>query len=158
MLLVGCSNENPTSKNDWFVPTAEEAIKKGLVSEGTDDSAILSIEEVAEETIVFYENYNAITAATIAESEYGFTWYRSMNYFTFEGEESDYMSAGFDFETYGGQNIKVVAGRVFDKSISEMILQGDGAERILKVDSDSGLFFAIHQRDFSKLKVEPVVN
>jgi PBP1b-binding outer membrane lipoprotein LpoB len=53
-LLVGCS----TDTSEWY-DSKEDAIKYGLIQEGSN-AILLSVEEYADETIVFIELNNAL--------------------------------------------------------------------------------------------------
>ena len=151
-ILVGC-NEN--SGQTWY-ETKEEAIKFGLQQEGTDNSAILGIEEFEGETFVFYVEGGALGVASLTEDKRGFSWYRSQPYVGFDANDSPYSTAGFDYKTVSGLEVSILVGKVYDNSIQTMKLIGDGAERELQVHKDSKLFFAIHKVPFNSINVEPM--
>lgn len=151
--LTACNNENTDLK--WY-PTKEEAIVNGLKEDGIDRPAVLSVEEVEGETIVFYEAWDAFGKASIAESKEGYGWYRSSVYSGFEGTDVPYMVIGTRFNTYEGQEISLIVGKVYDSNIKKIILSGDGPERELKIIGDSQLFYSIHKEPFEKLRITPV--
>lgn len=156
ILLAGCKNYEPTpTELEWF-NTKEKAIENGLIKEGVNSSSILSSENVNDETIIFYEGHNALGVASIAECPKGYSWYRSQAYTGFQGQDVPYMTVGFDFQTYKGQKIEIIAGKVYDKTIQKMLLKGDGSNRELLIYGDLRLFFSVHESPFNMLEVVPV--
>ncbi|WP_087973533.1 hypothetical protein [Oceanobacillus rekensis] len=154
LILVGC---NQKGNSDWY-DTKEQAIEYGLEQEGTDESAVLSVEEFKGETIAFFEHAGSFGVASITENEKGFSWFRSEPYFDFDVEgDIPYTTNGFDFETKTGLEVSVLYGKAFDNTIQKMKLLGDGAERELEVFDDSKLFYAIHRQPFTSLEVVPVI-
>lgn len=150
--LTGCSQEEDATQ--WY-DTKEKAIHYRLKQEGTNETAILSIEDFKGETIVFYEFERALGVASITESEEGFSWYRNRAYSGFEGD-SPYSTVGFEFETETGLNVPILAGKASDISIEKIQLKGDGLERDLRIFDTSRLFFSIHEAPFSLLEVIPI--
>lgn len=150
VLLAGCKNKNSDFK--WY-PTKEKAIQNGLEEEHADKSAILSIEEVNGETLVFYQMQDALGIASIVESEEGYSWYRKSPYFGFEGTNVPYMLQGTNIKTAKGQEIPILIGKVYDTSIKKINLTGDGSDRELKIFEDCQLFYSIHEAPFNELKV-----
>lgn len=151
ILLVGC---NKHMEIQWF-NTMEKAIKYGLEQEGTDETAVLSIEDYQGETIVFYEHHDALGVASITESEKGFSWYRGIVYHGLEGD-SPYLTIGFDYKTQAGLDFSVLAGKASDPSIQKMKLIGDGPEKELTIFNQSRLFYAVHEATFNSLEVFPI--
>lgn len=152
IFLIGCSGND--YKLEWHA-TKEEAISHGAAEEGIENSSILSIEEIDEETIVFYTFEGAFGVASIAESDEGYAWYRSTNHVGFSGEGS-YATMGYSFETEAGNDISVLVGKAFDANISKMRLSGDGAEKELQVFQGSRLFFTTHDAPFHSLELIPM--
>ncbi|GEN82744.1 hypothetical protein SLU01_10560 [Sporosarcina luteola] len=153
-ILVGCSQKD---SSDWY-DSKEKAIEAGLKQEGTDASAVLSVEKYEEETIVFFDYDGALSIANLVESNKGYSWVRLEPYFDFdvEGSSLPYTTAGFDFETKEGSKGSVLYGKVYDESIKKLILIGDGAEKELMIFEDSKLFYTIHRQPFTSLEVIPV--
>lgn len=154
LLLIGCNQENNSNRSDWF-EKKEEAIEHGLHQEGTDSKAVLSIQEIDGETIVFYLYESALGVASITESDKGCSWYRSRAYTDFEGDVP-YSTAGFEYETATGLSIPILVGKAFDISIEKMKLVENGTERELQIFENSRLFFAIHTLPFSSIEVIPI--
>jgi hypothetical protein len=128
----------------------------GLNQEGVNKSSILASDNVNDETIVFYENHNALGVASIAESPKGYSWYRSQVYTGFQGKDVPYMTVGFDFQTYKGKKIKIIAGKIYDNTIQKMLLKDDGSDRELLIYGYSRLFFSVHELPFNRIEVVPV--
>lgn len=152
IFLTGC---NGNEYNLEWHDTKEEAITHGTAEEGIENSSILSIEEINEETIVFYTFEGSFGVASIAESDEGYAWYRSTNYVGFSGE-GPYSTIGYSFETESGNEISVLVGKAFDDNISKMRLSGDGAEKELQVFEGSRLFFTTHEAPFHSLELIPI--
>lgn len=152
IFLIGC---NGNEYNLEWHDTKEEAIAHGAGEEGIENSSILSIEEIDEETIVFYEFEGAFGVASIAESDEGYAWYRSTNHVGFSGEGS-YATIGYSFETKTGNEISVLVGKAFDDNISKMLLSGDGAEKELQVFEGSRLFFTTLEEPYHSLELIPI--
>lgn len=152
IFLTGCSGKE--YKLEWH-DTKEEAISHGTAEEGIEDSSILSIEEINEETIVFYTFEGALGVASIAESDEGYAWYRSANHVGFSGE-GPFATIGFSFETESGNDISLLVGKASDDNISKMRLSGDGAEKELQVFEGSRLFFTTHEVPFHSLELIPI--
>jgi hypothetical protein len=66
------------------------------------------------------------------------------------------MTVGFDFQTYKGQKIKIIAGKIYDNTIQKMVLKGDGSNRELLIYGELRLFFSVHEAPFNRLEVVPV--
>ena len=154
IFLIGCNGNE--FKLEWH-DTKEEAISHGTAEEGIEESSILSVEEIDEETIVFYEFEGSFGVASIAESDEGYAWYRSANYVGFSGE-GPFATLGYSFETESGNEISVLVGKAFDENISKMRLSGDGAEKELQVFEGSRLFFTTHNVPFHSLELIPIEN
>lgn len=152
--LTGCSGNEYNL--EWH-ETKEEALSHGTDKEGIENSSILSIEEIDEETIVFYEFEGSFGVANIAENDEGYAWYRSTNHVGFSGE-GPYATIGYSFETDSGNEISVLVGKAFDDNISKMRLSGDGAEKELQVFEGSRLFFTTHEVPFHSLELIPIEN
>lgn len=149
-LFVGCNQE---SKRVWF-ETKEEAIDYGLQQEGTNSKGVLTIEDINDESIVFYEYSGAFGVASITASEKGFSWYRNTAYTDFEGD-TPYSTAGFEYETETGLSILILVGKAFDNSIQKMKLIEGGSERELQIFEKSRLFFTVHSLPYSSIEVIP---
>jgi hypothetical protein len=156
ILLAGCKNNEPTTTELQWFNTKDKAIENGLINEGINRSSVLSSENVNDETIIFYEGHNALGVASIAESPKGYSWYRSQAYTGFQGQDVPYMTVGFDFQTYKGLKIKIIAGKIYDNTIQKMLLKGDGSNRELLIYGDLRLFFSVHEAPFNRLEVVPV--
>jgi hypothetical protein len=98
-----------------------------LQQEGTTKQSFLAIEEVNEETIVFYEYNEAFGVASIIESNKGYSWFRNTVYTDFKGE-IPYSTARFSFEIKTGLTIAILVGKAFDKSIQKIKLVEGNAE------------------------------
>lgn len=157
--LQGCSNVKDNI--EWY-QSKESAIDNGIEKEGFDKSAILSIEEINGETIIFYETYEenenltALGIAIINENNNCYSWYRSSPYLGFESTDSEYMSAGTTIETPKNQKISVLVGKVGDDTIKSIVLSGDGQERELVISGKGRLFYSAHKVPFTDLKIQPL--
>ncbi|MFT9497627.1 hypothetical protein [Anaerosolibacter sp.] len=159
VFLQGCTNIE--DHIEWY-QSKESAIENGIEKEGLDKSAILSVDEINGETIIFYEMYmeaenlSAFGIAIIKENNNSYSWYRPSAYFGFESTDSDYMLAGTNIKTPRKQEISVVIGRVCDNTIKSVILSGDGQERELVISGKGRLFYSIHKAPFTHLKIQPL--
>jgi hypothetical protein len=149
-LLVGCS----TDTSEWY-DSKEDAIKYGLIQEGSN-AILLSVEEYADETIVFIELNNALGVASITESKKGYSWYRGEPYSGFGGD-APYSRMGFDIGTKEGTEVSILVGEAFDTNIQKVKLLGDGNERELPITEKSRLYDAIHDSPYGSLKIVPIV-
>ncbi len=152
-LLSACNQES----GDEWQESKEEAISVGLENDGASEEAILSVEEVDGETVIFYGNSNTIGTASLEESNQGYRWYRSNSDVGFEGD-SPYSTAGYDVKTKSGKNFHVVVGQAKDESIQKMSLSGDGATKELPIVGESRLFYSITENAFDQVNVEPIWN
>ncbi|WP_409251220.1 hypothetical protein V1502_13805 [Bacillus sp. SCS-153A] len=91
------------------------------------------------------------------EAEQGFSWYRNHPYNGFESSgELPFSTVGFDLETRSGTTISILAGQVFNPSIKSISLTDGEIMRNLKIDAESGLFYAVHEAPFPTLVIEGV--
>lgn len=141
VLTAGCSN-NDKDKIEWF-KSKNQAIQQGLSNEDLKKDDILSVESIAGETFIFINHLNTLRVATLSKNKQGFRWYRSTQDLGFVNKVGDYSVSSVIIETEDGKKFKLFAGRTFDKRIKEMCVKGEGQEKILKVDQNSGLFYTI---------------
>jgi hypothetical protein len=99
------------------------------------DDAVLSVEEFQGETIIFFKRDESLGTAMILEGEKGFRWRRDHPYNGFEvSGDLPYSTAGFDLEVKSGEDISILAGKVFDWSIQVLRLKDGGVTKDLKID------------------------
>ncbi|WP_421379325.1 hypothetical protein ACOJQI_15155 [Bacillus salacetis] len=152
--LAGCSFGD--QEDVWF-DSKEEAIEGGLQQNELNKSALLAFEEYRGETIVFFKRDESLGTAVISEGKKGVSWHRDHPYNGFEaGGDLPYSTVGFDLESNTGEKISILAGKVFDSSIQLLRLNDGGVIKELKVDAESGLFFAIHEAPYSSLVINPI--
>lgn len=154
VLLMGC---NVNKEEITWHETKEKAINYGLNEEGIDENEVLSVEKIENETVIFYKNNQALGIASLTESDKGFSWYRSRSYTDFKGV-TPFTTAGFTYVTKSGLSISILAGKAFHDSIIKMKLIEEDTERELEIDSDSRLFYAVHEQPFRVLELTPVMN
>ncbi|WP_026690125.1 hypothetical protein [Alteribacter aurantiacus] len=146
MITSGCSNHERLT---WY-ETKEEAIEQGVQVEGADLVSILSVEEFEGAMFVIYEKGDALGIASIAESDQGYAWYRSSPYYGFDGDVP-MQSIGVVTETYSGEEVSAIAGKVNDSLITSVKASG-GA--MLDVHHPSGLFYLLHDGHMDLSEVE----
>lgn len=152
LLISGCTTDKDNL--EWH-STKEEAIERGLLAEGANLDAILSIEVVNDETIIFYEYQQSLGVASLSESEKGYSWYQTQPYTDFDSAEP-YAVASYDFETKKGNKVSVLTGKAFDPNIEKIILTGDGPDRELEISDNSRIFYSTHEVPYNLLKISPV--
>lgn len=137
-LFTGCSQ---SEGGDWH-NSEREAVLTGLEKEGTDILAVLSIERVKGETLVFFEQKGGLGIASITKSEKGYSWYRSEPFLDFETEGSlPYTTAEFEYETERGVKVPVLAGKVFDPTVKKIKLIDFGIEKEFLISKRSSWFY-----------------
>ncbi|EDL62539.1 hypothetical protein BSG1_08171 [Bacillus sp. SG-1] len=153
--LAGCGFENNELEG---YDSEEKAIEAGLLQhENLDQKAVLSIEEHKGETIVFFKREESLGTAIIAETKKGFNWYRNHPYNGFETSGNlPFSTVGFDLETKSGVTISILAGKVHDASIQSIRITDGGIAKELKIDQESGLFYAVHEAPLSSLAIEAI--
>lgn len=142
-LFTGCgSKEAPEESIQWF-PTQDEAIDAGLLKEGVGRTALLNIQSVSTETLVFYENYESLGVASIVEGPDGFRWHRNNPYMGLraEGASPPYLSTEFIIQTYSGKKLRLLVGKVFDRSVPRVLVKSDKVEKELPILGNAMLFF-----------------
>lgn len=136
--LVAC-NEN--SSSDWY-DTRDEAVEMGVQEEGINRSAVLSVEEYKNETIVFYEHEGDLGVASITESEKGYHWFRNSPYFGFDVTgDLPYTTASFNYETETGMLVPILYGQIFDNSVQIIDLENLENGNEVKLLGNSNFFF-----------------
>ncbi|MBP3950952.1 hypothetical protein [Bacillus suaedae] len=149
-LMVGCTQDNP----QWY-KTKEDAIKYGLEQESSN-SILLAVEEYKDETIVFFEQDQALGVASITDSEKGFSWYRDQPLTGFESDSS-YSTARFESETKQGTKVPILAGKAFDHNITKIRIPGGNNEKILRITDNSRLFYSVNDLPVDSDKMIPIV-
>lgn len=147
--MAGCTEDNP----QWY-ETKEDAIKYGLEQESSN-AILLAVEEYKDETIVFFEQDQALGVASITDSEKGFSWYRDQPLTGFEGGSS-YSTAGFESETKQGTKVPILAGKAFDHNITKIRIPGRDNQKILTITDKSGLFYSINNFPTHSDKIIPI--
>lgn len=147
LLLGACSDES-----DYR--TKEEAMEAGLRMEEVDQTSVLSIERYKGESFVFYKIDGALGVASIEETTKGYAWKRYPPYHRVEvNGDLPYSTTGFNLTTYAGVEVSILVGKVFNDEIESVTLAGDVKQRVLEVDKDSGLFYAIHDVAYEELEI-----
>ena len=154
VLLAGCNSKEASVNLEWY-PTKADAIAQGLQKEGIRKPAdsVLAVEEVNGETLVFYENHDALGVASIAEGTEGFAWHRTSAYIGFASDAdptvSPFMHADYHIVTSKGQTLYIVAGEVSDRSIRTMLIRDDGKEREIPVPPCQACFTRCRTRNMA---------
>ncbi|MBB3130735.1 hypothetical protein FHS19_005454 [Paenibacillus rhizosphaerae] len=156
-LLIGCSHASSASSGTPSFRSAEQAVEYGLHEEQVELSNVLTTITVDGEELIFYEKDGAFGVGGVNEGPSGYQWYRSSPYLNFEGEDTPYMTGGFTVRTSKGQDVNILAGKVFDPKITGMSVQGDHEAQELSITGRSRFFFTVHQSPFSELEVTPVL-
>ena len=148
LFLVSCSSDDIK----WF-KTKEKAIEFGMQFEIIDE--IFAIEEVEGETIVIYEHNGAMGVASIAEGKKGYGWYRISPYLDLskaEGNKSIFIKP-LDVKTKTDLYFTIVVGKVYDPLAENVIVHGDGEDKILQITNNHRLFYYIPTAPISDLSL-----
>lgn len=146
--LVGCGSGND---REWY-KTKEKAIEEGINKE---DASKLGFEVFNGKTVVLFKKSESLGVATITEGEDGYSWTRNEPLVDFQSEPP-YSLAKVEIKTDSETNIPVAVGKTSDKSITKMLVTGEGINRELHVDDESGLFYLIHEVPFESLEFSPI--
>lgn len=149
IITVACGPQ----KFDWF-DTKEQAINAGLLEENTSIDLLLSVEEINDSTLVFYDYNDALGIAEIIEKEDMFRWHRGSPYTDFEGV-SPFVTANLEVETKSGQTILIVAGKVLDTSIRKIKLLEFENEKVFELSEHSKLFYFIVDSFSASIMLNP---
>lgn len=137
LILAACN------QSDWY-DTSDEAIENGLQEEGIGESPTVSVEEYEGETIVLYAQGNFLGAASITESERGYSWYKSAPDHGIEVTgDLPYTTGSFEVETESGVQISILYGEIFDPTIQvNDVASREGLDELTLL-GDSQLFYAV---------------
>lgn len=156
-LLIGCSHATSASSDSPWFNSAAQAVEYGLHEEQVELSNVLTTITVNGEELIFYEKDGAFGVGGVSEGPRGYQWYRSSPYRDFQGEDTPYMTGGFTVRTPKGQDVNILAGKVFDPKITGITVKGDHEAQELSVTGRSRFFFMVHQSPFSELEITPVL-
>lgn len=149
--LTGCSSTIHNDINLEWYPTQEEAIATGLASENINQDTLLSIETFGEHTFVFFDHHAGLGIATIPVSDKGYTWFRSSNIKGFVGDV-DYFRGSTKVKTITGEEIEVIIGKVKDRSIRAIEI--DGSIVWDKEESQSMYYYLVANKSVSSVNIK----
>ena len=116
-VFSACSNSNNSTDNERY-SSEDEAIEKGL----SERDNLLSTESYRDVTLVFFERDGALGISILTEKngEFGLVWNEPLYGFDSNG---DYITGGFEMKINDENMINILAGKVFDSTVNQIILE-----------------------------------
>lgn len=126
-VFSACTNTYNLIDNQAYT-SADEAIKNGL----TEIDNLLSLESYQDVTLVFFEKDEALGISILTENN---GEYRLIRNEPFHGYESDgeYITIGFEIKTNDENMINILAGKVFDPTINQIIIEDNKTKQQVEI-------------------------